>query len=169
MSYWSHTGSGAAGHTRSSYGPPPLPPRNDGRHPIGASGVVPPPIPPRPAGFGYQPVRDPGLLETLSQPTSTPARIQKQPIANDTRTGVHYSDISQFFPDGKIPPPPPRPGVSPSPQPPLNAGKPDTGVSPTVFHARFPPMTSFQERPPKQTNYKIRADCHFRHTLRLRL
>ncbi|KAI8949309.1 hypothetical protein F4801DRAFT_591185 [Xylaria longipes] len=56
MSHWS----GAAEYSGSSYGPPPLPPRNNGRGPIGAPGSVPPPIPPRPAGFGYQPVRDPG-------------------------------------------------------------------------------------------------------------
>ncbi|KAJ2967960.1 hypothetical protein NUW58_g10327 [Xylaria curta] len=46
-----------------------------------------------------------------------------------------YSDVSHLFPDGKIPPPPPRlppPGASASPQPLLNASKPDTVVSPAI-------------------------------------
>ncbi|KAI0455095.1 hypothetical protein F5B21DRAFT_213664 [Xylaria acuta] len=180
MSYWSTTNSGADGHSGSSYGPPPLPPRSDGRGPIGAPGAaVPPPIPPRPAGFGYQPLRDPGPLEPPNQSIGSSARIQRRPIigtstgaqagnspTQDGRTllsghdgylqypssqpGVSlnqtqgYSDISHFFPDGKIPPPPPRPGVSPSPQPPLDTGKPDTGVSPAVLESQLPTNDGFQ-------------------------
>ncbi|KAI1750191.1 hypothetical protein F4782DRAFT_548845 [Xylaria castorea] len=149
MSYWS-TNSGAAGHSGPSYDPPPLPPRNNGRGPIEAPDAAPPPIPPRPVGFGYQPVRDSGPPESPNQSTGLSPRIHITPGRDgdlqhsSSRPGVSpnqtqsYSDISHLFPDGKIPPPPPRLGVSPSPQPPLNAGKPDTGVSPAVFQPQLP-------------------------------
>ncbi|KAI0865403.1 hypothetical protein F4860DRAFT_307685 [Xylaria cubensis] len=141
MSYWS-TNSG--GYSRPSYGPPPLPPRNDGHGRIEAPGAAPPPIPPRPAGFGYQPVRGSGPPEIMNQPTGSPTRfhvtsdregnlqdLSSKPGISPNQT--QSCDISHLFPDGRIPPPPPRPEISPSSRLPSNAGKPDIGVSVAVF------------------------------------
>ncbi|KAI0407828.1 hypothetical protein F4802DRAFT_488793 [Xylaria palmicola] len=88
MSYRPNPGTGAAGNYRPSYGPPPLPPRNNGPGLIASSDAVAPPIPPRPSGFGHQPVRQPGRSETPSQPTSSSVGVQRKPVPNNFSTGA---------------------------------------------------------------------------------